>query len=163
MRLRSRRVRPPYALARRVLAPYYAHGCSPAPLPESSTCDQTTRAALGSTSAPPRRVAPPLNVARQVGCRRVGMTHVPVIRTRSTRARLFRRRDLSGSPKPGLSRDARGRGGRGACGSSCSSSRYTLAHHLVLTSSQQYLTPASGPTYMVAPTHRALNTHRTHP
>jgi hypothetical protein len=144
---------------RRVLAPYYAHGCSPAPLPESSTCDQTTRAALGSTSAPPRRVAPPLNVARQVGCR----GHVPVIRTRSTRARLFRRRDLSGSPKPGLSRDARGRGGRGACGSSCSSSRYTLAHHLVLTSSQQYLTPASGPTYKVAPTHRALNTHRTHP
>ena len=98
--------------------------------------------------------------ATQVGWAHV---HVPVIRTRSPRARLFRRRDLSGSPEPGLSRDARGRGGRGACGSSCSLHHGTLARHLVLTSSQQYLTPASGPTYKVAPTHRALNTHKTHP
>ena len=77
--------------------------------------------------------------ATQVGWAHV---HVPVIRTRSApRARLFRRRDLSGSPEPGLSRDARGRGGRGACGSSCSSSRYTCSSPrlLTMTSSQQYL------------------------
>ena len=106
------------ARARRTRAVLRArlHGAAQHLSPESSTCGQTTRAALGSTSTPPRRVAhPPLSVAR-ARARQVGWAfarssfHTP----RSPRARLFRRRDLSGSPEPGLSRDARGRGGRGA-------------------------------------------------
>ena len=123
------------ARARRTRAVLRArlHGAAQHLSPESSTCDQTTRAALGSTSAPPRRVAPPLSVARararQVGWACAGHPHpiAPRSSQPSTSISQAGPEREAGAAEPGLSRDARGRGGRGACGSSCSSSRYTCS------------------------------------
>ena len=127
--------------------------------PESSTCrpdnQSRPRLYLGSTTT---RVAPHLNVRRatQVGWAHVTCPTVPVIRTRSAPrgssiSQAGPEREPGAGTKPGRSRS------RGAW-------RMRLLVLFTITVQHgTYLTPASGPTYKVAPTHRALNTHRTHP